>query len=309
MRAISNAANYFAGGTLDRVAHRRRDDAWLREAMAASETRLLPFWQGKHLVHGPREAPRPAHIPATATWWRELLTADPVFLGLADGVAHFALDLSALPDPAQAAPLSALGAFVDLRSLSASLDPVSGNLLAVGRGLLLWHQRHRFCAVCGNPTRVENAGHSRRCVDKACDAVHFPRTDPVVIMLITDGDRCLLGRQPRFPPGFYSCLAGFVEPGEALEDAVARESFEEAGVQVTDITYQSSQPWPFPASLMMGFHARATTTELTVDGEELEEARWFERGWIRAHAGTESFMLPPRSAIARSLLDSWLYKP
>ena len=175
-----------------------------------------------------------------------------------------------------------------------------GGLAAYLMALLDWHRRHRFCANCGASTRIAQAGHSRRC--PRCGASHFPRTDPVVIMLVTDGDRALLGRQATWPPGRYSALAGFVEPGESLEEAVAREVLEESGVEVRDVRYRSSQPWPFPASLMLAFTSTWAAGEPAVRDGELEDVRWFSRDDLRGG----SVLLPPRQAIARSLVDEWL---
>jgi NAD+ diphosphatase len=160
--------------------------------------------------------------------------------------------------------------------------------------------------LCGSPTRSEEAGHMRRCSDPACHAMHFPRTDPAVIMLVTDGDRALLGRNKNFVPGMYSTLAGFVEPGESLEDAVAREVREETAIAVSAVHYHSSQPWPFPANIMLGFYAEAASTEITVDYGELEDARWFERGWLLSHIDDDSFRMPRRDSIARRLIGDWL---
>lgn len=303
--ALGPIVNSFAGGTLDRAAIHRKDPDWIR-ARFATGARLLPYWRGKHLVTGPREAPVAGWIDPAAGWWRQHAAAEPIFLGVDGAAAWFTVDLSAIEEPKAHPELAALGAFVDLRTLSPVLDAATGSLFAYARGLMLWHERHRFCGVCGSGTVVAEGGHVRHCVNPACAAHHFPRTDPVVIMLITDGDRCILGRQPKFPPGFYSCLAGFVEPAESLEEAVARESMEEAGVTVADVRYHSSQPWPFPASLMLGFTARATSFELTPQPEEMEDVAWFDRAWIRANAGTDAFRLPPRDAIARRLLDDWL---
>jgi len=198
--------------------------------------------------------------------------------------------------------------FADLRQLGARLDRREGSLLALARAMLFWHSRHRFCGLCGNPTRSEEAGHMRRCTDPACHTVHFPRTDPAVIMLVTDGDRALLGRNKNFPvPGMYSTLAGFVEPGESLEDAVTREVREETAIEVAAVHYHSSQPWPFPANIMLGFYAEAATSEIAVDYGELEDARWFERDWLASHADDDTFRLPRRDSIARRLIEDWLH--
>ena len=180
-------------------------------------------------------------------------------------------------------------------------------ILACAKSLLDWHARHRFCANCGAPTAPAQAGYRRDCA--ACGAQHFPRTDPVVIMLIARGDRCLLGRQSRFPPGMYSCLAGFMEPGETIEAAVRRETFEEAGVTVGAVRYAASQPWPFPASLMIGCIGEAESEVLAVDREELDDARWFTRDDARLMLRREhpdGYFTPPPVAIAHYLMQAWL---
>jgi NAD+ diphosphatase len=235
-----------------------------------------------------------------------------VFLGVVEERAHFALDLSAAEAPldaldSRAAADRASLRFADLRQLAGRLDGRDGALLALARAMLYWHARHRYCGLCGSPTRSEEAGHMRRCTDPACNTMHFPRTDPAVIMLVTHGDAALMGRSRNFPPGMYSTLAGFVEPGESLEDAVAREVHEETGIVVGAVDYHSSQPWPFPANIMLGFHAQALTTEITVDVGELEDARWVERRWLLAHEDDDVFRMPRRDSIARRLIEDWLH--
>jgi len=308
--------NIFAGGTLDRAALRRKDEPWLRDRLAAADTRILPFCQGRHAVTGPRQAPVPATLSAADPWWRDLAADTVVLLGVdGDGAAWFALDLSAtVADPKEDARTAALGAWVDLRSLGPVLDQGTGSLFATMRGLYEWHARHRHCGVCGHHTRVEEAGHMRRCTNPACATPHFPRHDPAVIMLIHDGDRCVLGRQARFPPGFHSVLAGFVEHGESLEDAVARECQEEAGITVTDVRYHSSQPWPFPSSLMLAFHARATRFDLVNDPEELESVGWYDRAFVAERLAAQAagaiqpgeFSPPSPISVAGRLLRDWV---
>ncbi|HRE34795.1 MAG TPA: NAD(+) diphosphatase [Sphingopyxis terrae] len=203
------------------------------------------------------------------------------------------------------------GARVDARSrtvmrLLPMLSPEEAALYGGARSLVDWHARHRFCAVCGSPTELFRGGWGRRCA--SCGAEHFPRVDPVVIMLAEYEGRVLLGRQPGFPPGFFSALAGFVEPGESLEEAVARELFEEAGIAVFDVSYVASQPWPFPSSLMIGCRAVARGAALTIDTTELEAAMWVDRAEVRAALAGDmgaSFMAPPPLAIARYLLEDW----
>jgi len=188
------------------------------------------------------------------------------------------------------------------------LGPSEAGLLAHAAALVNWHSTHPRCARCGAATEVVHAGHVREC--PACGASHFPRTDPAVIMLVTDpADRALLARQPSWPPNRYSTLAGFVEPGESLEDAVRREIDEEVGVTVQDVTYAGSQPWPFPSSLMVGFFAQARTTGLRPDPEEIAEARWVERGELEQLCDRNQMQLPGRLSISRWLIETWRTRP
>lgn len=223
-----------------------------------------------------------------------------IFLGLdADGAPRFAV-------AGKASELDG-GAPVDARAAAIRLGDGRAGIVALARSLIDWHARHGFCATCGGPTKADKGGYARVC--QACAAEHFPRTDPVVIMLSIDvaGDRCLLGRQPRFPKGFLSALAGFVEPGESLEEAVARELFEEAGVRTGRVRYVASQPWPFPSSLMIGAFAEATSTDIVIDAAELEEVVWMPRDDVRsALAGGGPFNAPPPLAIAHTLLKAWI---
>ena len=299
------AENFYIHPGLERHAERRHDDAWLAGRLAEPTTRLVPVWQGKNLIAGPREAPRPACPPAAGDWWRKLSRQE-AFLGISDGVAYVAIDVGGVAAPEDEPALAEHGVFVDLRTTGPLMPRADGALLAYARGLLWWHQRHRFCGVCGHGTDSHEAGHRRTCTNAECGTLHFPRTDPAVIVLVHDGDRCLLGRQKIWPPGMHSVLAGFLEPGESLEMAVAREIKEEAGIEVADIRYRSSQPWPFPQSLMVGFTARATTTRIVFGDDELEDAAWYSRADLRASPEDESFRLPRRDSIARRLVDEWL---
>jgi NAD+ diphosphatase len=198
---------------------------------------------------------------------------------------------------------------IGLREAGALLSAEDAGLLAYGTAMVNWHRSHPHCARCGTRTEIAHAGFMRCCPN--CGASHFPRTDPVVIMLVNDGERALLGRQASWPEGRYSALAGFVEPGESLEEAVAREVREEASVEVRDVTYRSSQPWPFPASLMLGFHARHAGGEADIGDGELAQVRWFERDELAAIARgeVEGMNVPPPLAIARRLIDEWLSQP
>jgi NAD+ diphosphatase len=297
--------NFYAGLGLDRVAYRRRDPAWIAERLADPETMLIPVWRSLSLVLAGDQPEGVALHRAEATLLLGL-GREPTLLGIAGERAVFALDLSHLDDPIAAAGLAGRGEFLDLRQVGPLIERGQGSLLAYARGLLWWHQRHRFCGACGAPTESSDAGHARRCTNPACGVEHFPRTDPAVIMLVTHGDRALLGRQASWPKGMHSTLAGFVEPGESLEEAVRREVLEEVGVEVADIAYQSSQPWPFPASIMLGFTARALDTRLRLDSAEIEAALWLSREELRASPENEHLRLPRRDSIARRLVDDWI---
>jgi NAD+ diphosphatase len=296
--------NVFAGAGFDRAAALRRDAAWIAERLDDPSTRFAPVWQLKNLfVPGGSPEVRwlgPEHA-------RPLLSAGTaVFLGMHDGAAHFAVEV-AHEDPADAARLAVEGVFDELRRHAPLLPPADAGMLALARGMMHWHARHRFCGVCGEPTEPRDAGHVRACTAAACGVIHFPRTDPAVIMLVTRGERALLGRQASWDPGRYSSLAGFVEPGESLEDAVAREVREETGVRVTAVSYHSSQPWPFPSSLMVGFTARADNHDaIDLDGDELEDARWFSREELRAGVAEGSLLLSSPLSISYRLVKEWL---
>lgn len=226
-----------------------------------------------------------------------------VFLGTSGAGAYFAVDLSDLEAPIAELGLEPAHCLMGLREIAPLVSQPEGALLAYASGILTWHRRHRYCGVCGNETLPASGGHVRTCGSERCKEIHFPRTDPAVIMLVTDGDQCLLGRQSSWPEGVYSTLAGFVEPGESLEEAVRREVREETGVELAEVRYHSSQPWPFPSSLMLGFTARATTRDVRPQHEELEDARWFTRGELRRREGVE---LPSAISIARRLIEDWL---
>jgi NAD+ diphosphatase len=302
----------YAHPALDRAADRRRDEAWLAEVLARPETRLVPVWRAKSLIAGPRDAPTPVLPSAADAWWREA-AGDLALLGLVDGVAHVAVDVSHVPDPRRDPVLSGLGAFVDLRTCGPLLAHGDAALLAHARALMWWHTRHRFCGVCGHATESREAGYQRRCGNPDCRALHFPRIDPAIIVLVHDGERVVLGRQKGWPAGMHSVLAGFLEPGESLEDCVRREVREETGLELETIGYYGSQPWPFPQSVMLGFVARAAAaaaTELRIDAEELEHAAWYDRPYLRACAdtpiGTGAFALPRKDSIARRMVDAWI---
>jgi NAD+ diphosphatase len=299
------APNFYVAEGFDRAAHRRKDAAWLDARRTDSNSLIVPVWRTRNLVVlGEPPSALFADMTLVARFGEDPL----IFLGETAEHPYFAWDLSALEETeaqALARAYAPAAEFIDLRRVGALLPRRDGALLAYARGVTHWHSRHRFCGVCGAPTVAQTAGHTRLCTNRDCATVHFPRTDPATIMLVTDGDRCLLGRQKIWIPGMYSTLAGFVEPGESLEQAVAREVREESGIEVGAVRYHSSQPWPFPASLMLGFHAVARSRDLVIDPEELEDGRWFTAREISNFAAL-GLSLPRPDSIARRLVESWL---
>ena len=300
----------FAGSPLDRAEHLRGEDAAINALMDLPSARFVVLWKLKPLFDG-GEAPRVVWVNGQAA--RPFVDdgANWVFLGLLDRTPYFALDVSSLAEPEQDGPFAGLGTFMDPLRAAATLHPDDMGILAQAKALIDWHSRRTFCSVCGHKTVMRQSGTSRQCTNDACRAQHFPRTDPVVIMLALseDGRRCLLGRQAMFPPKMYSALAGFIEPGESLEEGVRREILEESGVTVGDVRYHSSQPWPFPMSLMIGCHCIAESEEIDVSGDELEEARWFDKAVVReALAGKQQdeLWMPPPFAIAHQLIKAWV---
>ena len=274
---------FFSGPGIDRADQVRVDQDRLAE-IASRDDGLQLLWRDG--------------LPAVGEDGRlewKLATSSELFLGIMDGRPRF----SASEQP----HANARAAFDTIGALSFEEAP----LFAAALSLAWWHSRHRYCANCGAATQIERGGWSRVCPE--CSAQHFPRVDPVVIMLAEHEGRLLLGRQPQYPPGRYSALAGFLEPGESIEAAVARELHEEAGIKVADVRYTASQPWPFPSSLMIGCHARALGSDLVIDTTELDDARWFTRSEIEAALAGDpqaAFQPPPRFAIARTLLEHWL---
>ena len=301
---LASRPNVYTGNPLDRAAEKRDDAAFIEAALLHPNTLFAPVWRARNLMRGVPDG-RPEAVFLTAELAAALRAADGpwAFLGLRGDIPVFTIDVSHAEDPAPLVPDQA-GAFTDLRAVAGTLGNDDASVLAHARGLMHWRSRHRFCGACGGPCIPRSAGHVMVCT--ACNAQHFPRTDPAVIMLVHNGDRALLGHSARFPNStMYSTLAGFVEPGESLEEAVAREVFEESSVRVDTVRYHSSQPWPFPASIMLGFYARALTNDIRIDPEELVDARWFSRDEMRNHRD-HNFMLPRMDSIARRLIEDWI---
>ena len=290
----------FAGNPLDRGEVERRDEEWLTAQASDPGSLMLPMWQ--------------LNVPVSSdhalTWMpaeekqRLNVEAEPIFLGLLDGVSHFVLDVSSV----EKSDLERDGlTFEDARTTAEYMSGTDSGIVAQARAQLSWHNRHGFCAVCGNPTHIARGGQVRRCAE--CGTEHYPRTDPVVITVVHDGERCLLGqsRGRLVAMRRYSALAGFMDQGECIEEAVAREVMEEAGIQVGAVRYHSSQPWPFPSSLMIGCHADAATTDIHFDPEEMADVQWFTREEVNLALQEKSELLaiPGPTAIAHHLIRAW----
>jgi NAD+ diphosphatase len=297
--------NVFAGNPLDRASERRTDEAWISERLADPDSLALVIWNGKTLVEtGAKTKCQIAYVRADLA--RELSGGPErlLFMGLWEETAVFALDLDGPADPADG-PLEGLGRFEDLRMIALDLPAPDAAILATAKAMFEWRRRHRHCAACGEPSHPADGGWKRVC--PACKAEHFPRTDPVVIMLAWKGDRCLLGRQAVWPKGMYSALAGFLEPGESIEEACARELKEEAGLRAVKVDYHSTQPWPYPSSLMIGLIAEVENEDAEVGDQELEEVRWFTREEARelVEGKLAGVTAPGRLAIAHQLIKAW----
>jgi NAD+ diphosphatase len=299
-----SALNFFTGTDLDRVAHRRQDREWIAEQLQSPAARVIPVWQGRNLFKDRQDGSGPVFPGAGELG--ELLgpITSPILLGVEDHCTFFAVDLPA-DDPEVPQQLSPLGRLYELKQAATMVDAQQAGILAYANAMTYWHRCTTFCGTCGSRTISNEAGHVLVCSNQACGRQHFPRTDPAIIVLVTRGDRCLLGRQPVWPPRLYSTIAGFVEPGETLEQAVAREVYEETGVTVSGVSYASSQPWPFPGSIMLGFYADTESTELRVDGNELEHARWLSRDEMRSELENRTLRLPLPFSIAHRLIEDW----
>jgi len=298
-----SALNFFAANPVDRIVDKRRNREWLTGQMSTPTTRFVPVWRTQNLFVDPASAQ--ARLLTEQDLPESLAPEAVTLLGVLDGTVYFAIDVE--QDVAETAPdwVLAFGTFRDLRIVGVAIDPHVGALLAYARTMIYWQRRHRFCGDCGHPTVSTEGGFVRTCTNPECGKQIFPRTDPAIIVIVQSGDRCLLARQASWPPGRYSVIAGFVEPGESLEDAVKREVREEAGIELSKVYYHSSQPWPFPSSLMVGFMATAATTEFNLIDNELEEARWLTRAQIIEELQAGTLKLPPGLSISRRLIESW----
>jgi NAD+ diphosphatase len=299
----------FAGSPLNRASEKRTDPNWIESKRRDPSSLVLPMWRLEPFLLEPEKSGVPLELGLLRPGIVDSLAgagAPCIFLGLDGDRAVFALDISEADDPANVGPLAALGYFRDARMAAQVVSTKDAAIIGQAKALIDWHQRHGFCPRCGAPTKMMDAGYRRLC--GKCNAEHFPRVDPVVIMLATDGEACLVGRGKQFPPGMFSALAGFVEPGETIEEAVRRELMEEASLKVGEVNYYATQPWPFPSSLMIGCFAKAESRDTKVDENELAEVRWIERSLARELIDgkqVEGLRVPPPIAIAHHLIKTW----
>lgn len=312
--------NIFSNNPLDRVSDLRSDPQWVSDTMLKDHAIVTPFWRGKPFVskiknltsgHSDVNQASPAWFPFDFFKKRVLEQCEIIFLGLLNepkDMAFFSIDISEISNPEEELGLKELGSFEDLMLLAPqAIDAGELAMLGQAKGIFEWNNSHKFCSKCGEKSEMHEAGYKRICNN--CSTEHFPRTDPVVIMLAKFENTAFLGRQKRFPPGMYSALAGFIEHGESIEEAVARELKEEAGITILDAKYHSSQPWPFPNSLMIGCIADAESNQFKLDEVELDEGRWFNREELKdaLNGGSKTdFFVPPPMAIAHHLVKAFV---
>jgi len=301
-RTTRSRRNLFSSVRLDRLAAYREDPEWLQTALISREARLVPLWRGRNLLQRVDGSQRPVYLEPEES---DRCRSDhvPTLLG-SDG--RFCFFAAALDDGQRAAVLAGRpnAEFLDLRLASLDMDASHAGILAYAKALLYWQFRHAFCGACGSPNLLQSAGHKMVCSKVSCARLSFPRIDPAIIVLVTHGDACLLGHNADWPPRRFSTLAGFVEPGESLEDAVVREVGEESGARLCDIRYASSQPWPFPASAMCGFYAEAESRDCRPTAE-MAEVRWFTAAQLEAAVAADEVRLPPPLSIAFRLIADW----
>ncbi|MGV6801553.1 MAG: NAD(+) diphosphatase [bacterium] len=303
--------NWFTGNPLDRATLQRAHPEWLERQLAHPQAKMLSFWHDRPLITEAASNDK-AHAPLTPVWLsptarQEYPPEVPlILLGLKQGIPYFAIDATTASDSAETSPFTDLGTYTAIRDIAHKIDPILATIMGHALWLLAWHRTHQYCPKTGRKTEMAHGGAKR--VEPLSQTEHFPRVNPVAIVLPIFEDQCLLARSPHFFANMYSAPAGYMEPGETLEECAAREIFEETGLRLSSIEYQFSQPWPFSASLMTGFLATATTQELTLDHQEIEEARWLTRAEIQALLAGQrrpDLWIPPPFAIAHQLLRKW----
>lgn len=298
-----SSGNVFTSENLKRLAYKRTDEKWLSEQLECPDTLFIPVWQEKNLFDVSCE-------PKIVSFKKSNLENFPwnkfpvTLLGELDNKIYFSFSLDGGNTEVEK-KFGSFGIFASLRRYAALLNKDEASLIAYSNALSNWQKRHRFCGTCGSKTILALGGHRLDCSNNDCNTQIFPRTDPAIITLIYKDDKCLLVRQPHWQPAQYALVAGFVEPGESLESAVAREIYEETGIEVTDIQYYSSQPWPFPGSIMLGFSAEAITNEITFHDKELVDARWVTRAEIIEGLKNKTLKSPTNFSIAFRLLEKW----
>ena len=295
--------NFFTTENLDRIVEKRHDENWISEKLIDPETKFIPLWQSKNLFNAEKD-PYVVFLTKDEIIKQKISTASYTLIGELNNQIYFSFSLPDDNIKIENA-FSKFGIFSSIRRYGVLLPKDEASLLGYANAIDAWEKNHRFCGKCGRETILEEAGHKLICSNNKCDHLSFPRTDPAIITVVYKDDECLLVRQPHWQKAQYALVAGFVEPGESLESAVAREIFEETGITVDEIIYQSSQPWPFPTSIMLGFYARALTQKITFYDKELEDAKWMTRKEIINQLNSGELKLPTRFSIAYKLFESW----
>jgi NAD+ diphosphatase len=295
--------NFFISNNLERYSENRKNPGWLREKLYSAETRFIPFYNLK----SPFGAGLSPFYLNGAGDLPEKLVNGSIFLGVLNGKTYFAVDVTSSYDNLKEF-INGDAEFKGLRETASLINADEASLLSFARSMIYWHSTHMYCGLCGSKTESADAGHRRICSNKDCGTEHFPRTDPAIIVLVVRGKRCLLARQERWAPKQYATIAGFVEPGETLEQAVQREVMEESGIKLKEINYHSSQPWPFPGAIMLGFHAEAESEDIILHDHELEDAMWISREEIASRLRAQSLRLSPRFSISYRLIEDWFDK-
>lgn len=299
----SRYQNHFSTSNLDRAADYRKDDTWINENINNVNSRFILINESKNLFEYD-DLTNPVYLSLNDLKSLNINSNNPIFLGIQNDKIYFTIEV-AQNEIITEIQNKKVGKFINLRTSASVLDQDSCALLAYGRAMTYWHYRHKFCGICGSPTENREGGNVLICTNKECMQHHFPRTDPAIIVLVSFEDKCLLGRQPQWPEGIYSTIAGFVEPGESLENTVKREVMEETKIKVTNIKYFASQPWPFPSSLMLGFYAEAITNKIDVELNELEDAKWFSRDSIINGLKNNKLKLSTKYSISFRLIENW----